>query len=172
MVASLTTLAQTYSSYYSYDSTSSSNSGLGALFLVYIAFLLVIAVISIVGMWKIFQKAGKPGWAAVVPIYNFIVLLEIVGRPTWFVLLLLAGFIPFVGWIAVLAVSIIVANDLSKSFGRGTGTTVLLVVLPFIGYPMLGFGSATYHGPSVKNGPTAASGTPGAIPPAAPPAAQ
>jgi len=115
------------------------NSGLAAMFgtimLVYgIIFILVIA-----GMWKIFTKAGKPGWAAIVPIYNLIVLLEIVNKPIWWIVLLL---IPFVNFI----IMIMLTHQLSLSFGQGIGMTLLLIFLPFIGYPMLGFGSATYQG--------------------------
>jgi len=108
--------------------------GTGVL-IFYLAFL----VLMIVSGWKIFVKAGKPGWAIIVPIYNFIVLLEIVGKPWWWFLLML---IPFVNIIFV----IIVTHRLSLSFGQGVGTTILLLLVGFIGYPMLAFGSATYVG--------------------------
>lgn len=104
-------------------------------------FGLAVLVLIVASLWKIFTKAGKPGWAAIIPFYNMIVLLQIVGRPVWWFVLLL---IPFVNIIF----SIIVAHDTSKSFGRGVGTTLLLVFLPFIGYPILAFGSATYVAPS------------------------
>jgi hypothetical protein len=103
---------------------------------------LVIAVPTIIGMWKIFVKAGKPGWAAIIPIYNFVVLLEIIGRPIWWVILAL---IPCVG----LVVQIIIYLDLAKSFGKGSGFGIGLVLLPFIFFPILGFGDARYLGPSV-----------------------
>ena len=104
-----------------------------------LTFSLVIFVLMVASTWKIFTKAGKPGWAAIIPIYNFIVLLEIVGKPIWWILLLI---IPLVNFIIL----IIVTHRLSLSFGQGLGTTILLIILPFIGYPMLGFGSATYTG--------------------------
>ena len=105
--------------------------------LIYLAVLLLV----IASMWKVFTKAGKPGWAAIVPIYNTIVLLEIVGKPTWWIILLL---IPFVNIIVLL----IVINELSKSFGRGVGTTLGLIFLGFIFifWPILAFGSAQYQG--------------------------
>lgn len=108
-----------------------------------VATLLWLAVVAlvVVSMWKLFVKAGKPGWAAIIPFYNMIVLLEIVGRPLWWFVLLL---VPFVN----IVVAIIVTHDMSKSFGRGLGTTLLLLFLPFIGYPLLGFGDAKYVGPS------------------------
>jgi Family of unknown function (DUF5684) len=119
-----------------YDS-SSSGMGMfaGAIGIIYLVILLLI----IASVWKIFTKAGKPGWAAIIPIYNLIVLLEIVGKPAWWFILFL---IPVVG----LVIAIIVVHRLSLSFGQGIGTTILLIVLPFIGYPMLAFGSAKYVG--------------------------
>jgi hypothetical protein len=118
--------------------TTQADNGLGPVgTLVYLALI----VVMIAAMWKMFTKAGKPGWAAISPFYNVIVLLEIVGRPLWWIVLL---FIPFVN----IVFAVILAHDTSKSFGRGVGTTLLLIFLPFIGYPLLGFGNAAYTGPS------------------------
>jgi hypothetical protein len=102
---------------------------------------LAIVVFLIASGWKIFTKAGKPGWAVIVPIYNIIVMLEIVGRPVWWILLLI---IPFVNFI----VGILVAVDLAKAFGKSVVFAVGLILLPFIFYPILGFGSATYSKPA------------------------
>jgi len=110
--------------------------GLGML-----VFMLAILVFFIVVQWKIYTKAGKPGWACIVPIYNIIVLLEIVGRPLWWIILLL---IPIVN----IVIAIIVTIDLAKSFGKGAGYGIGLLLLGIIFYPMLAFGSATYQGPS------------------------
>ncbi len=107
-------------------------------FLVY----LVVLVVLIAAMWKIFTKAGKPGWAAIVPFYNIIVLLEIVGRPVWWFVMLL---IPVVN----LVFAFILAIDLAKSFGKGTGFAMGLIFIGPIFYPILGFGSARYQGPAV-----------------------
>ena len=120
--------------------TYDSASGMAAIGTGVLIFYLAVLVLMIVSMWKIFTKAGKPGWASIIPIYNFIVLLEIVGKPIWWILLLL---IPLVNFIII----IMVTHRLSLSFGQGVGTTILLIILPVIGYPMLGFGSATYAGP-------------------------
>lgn len=109
---------------------------LGAFAFIY----LIIFLVVIVGMWKVFEKAGKPGWAAIIPIYNLIILLEIVGKPVWWIILLL---IPFVNFIIV----IILYHQLSLSFGQGVGMTIMLIILPFVAFPMLGFGSAKYVGP-------------------------
>jgi len=101
----------------------------------------IILIVMIVGMWKVFEKAGKPGWAAIIPIYNIIILLEVVGKPTWWIILML---IPFVNFI----IAIILCHQLSLSFGQGVGMTILIIVLPFVALPILGFGSATYSKPA------------------------
>lgn len=101
--------------------------------------LLVIGLVfvMIAGMWKIFEKAGQPGWAAIVPIYNMVIMLEIVKKPWWWLLLMI---IPYVGLIW----SIWTYNLLSKSFGKDEGYTIGMIFLPFIFIPMLGFGEAQY----------------------------
>jgi len=100
---------------------------------------LVLVVLYIAGMWKVFSKAGKPGWAAIIPIYNIIVLLQIVGKPLWWIILFI---IPFVNFVIIILVSI----EMAKVFGKGTGYGLGLAFLGFIFYPMLGFGDATYVG--------------------------
>ncbi|WP_018628347.1 DUF5684 domain-containing protein [Niabella aurantiaca] len=105
-----------------------------------IACYLIVIVIMIIALWKIFEKAGQPGWAAIIPIYNLYILLKIVGKPSWWILLML---IPLVN----IVFSIWTANMLSKSFGKDEGFTVGLVLLSFVFYPILGFGSARYLGP-------------------------
>lgn len=104
-----------------------------------------IFVVIIAGGWKVFTKAGQPGWAIIIPIFNAYILLKIVGRPWWWLLLL---FIPIVGFI----ISIIVFSDLAKSFGRGIGFTVGLIFLPFVFIPILGFGGDKYIGPAAAMG--------------------
>lgn len=103
---------------------------------------LAIIVLMIAGMWKVFEKAGKPGWAAIIPIYNIIVLLEITGKPIWWIVLFL---IPIVNFVIMIIVSMQLAVCFGKSKGWGFG---LLVILPFVGYPMLGFGQDTYSAPA------------------------
>lgn len=112
----------------------------GLLFLV---IWLAIAVLMIAAFWKIFDKAGQPGWAAIVPIYNMYIWTKIVGRPWWFILLM---FIPIVGWI----IGIILIVDLAKSFGKGIGFAIGMILLGIVFYPMLAFGSAEYEGPAVR----------------------
>lgn len=99
---------------------------------------LAVIVVVIVGFWQVFVKAGKPGWACLIPIYNIIVLLEIVGKPIWWIVLF---FIPLVGLVMAFLVNI----ALAERFGKGAGFGVGLTLLPFIFFPILGFGNAGYR---------------------------
>jgi len=101
---------------------------------------LIILIAVIAGMWKMFVKAGQPGWASIIPIYNTYIFCKIVGKPGWWVVLL---FIPFVNII----IAIIIMLELAKVFGKGVGFAVGLILLGFIFIPILGFGDATYQGP-------------------------
>ena len=103
---------------------------------------LLIFVAWIAGMWKVFEKAGQPGWAAIVPIYNLIILLQIIGKPIWWIVLML---IPIVNLVVFIIISMEVAVCFGKSKGWGVG---LLFFLGFIGYPLLGFGDAAYRKPA------------------------
>ncbi len=102
-------------------------------------FYFAIIVVLIIAMWKIFEKAGKPGWASIVPFYNIIVLLQIVEKPWWWLLLMM---IPYVG--AIWGIWSI--NLLSKKFGKDEGFTVGIVFLPFVFLPILAFGNAKFEG--------------------------
>lgn len=104
---------------------------------------LVVFAAMLAGMYKIFEKAGKPGWAGIVPIYNLFVLTEIVGRPIlWFVLC----FVPCVNIVIIVLLMI----DLAKSFGKTAGFGVGLAFLGFVFAPMLGFGPDRYLGPAAR----------------------
>ncbi|MCO5946122.1 DUF5684 domain-containing protein [Mucilaginibacter flavidus] len=127
-----------------YDLDSSSGGFAAAIMAMILAALipiLIVAVITIVGKWKVYEKAGKPGWAALIPVYTWIVMLEIVGKPVWWVILF---FIPCVNIVFI----IWTLNLVSKSFGQSEGFTIGLILLSFIFWPILGFGSYQYLGPS------------------------
>jgi hypothetical protein len=102
---------------------------------------LVIGLILIIAMWKVFTKAGQPGWAAIIPIFNIYILCKVAGRPGWWLILML---IPFVNFIIAISLCI----DIAKNFGKGAGVGIGLAFLGFIFFPVLGFGSATYQGTS------------------------
>ena len=97
----------------------------------------------IASLWTIYSKAGQPGWAAIVPIYNVIVLLEIVGKPWWWLFLML---IPIVN----IVILVMVYHNLSLSFGKEGGFTVGLILLGIVFFPILAFGDAKYVGPGGK----------------------
>ncbi|RLD87225.1 MAG: signal peptidase I [Bacteroidetes bacterium] len=103
-------------------------------------FYIAVMVVFIIAEWRIYEKGGQPGWAVLIPFYNLYVLLIMVGRPWWWLLLML---IPGVNFI----VGIIVLNDLSKSFGQGVGFTLGLIFLSPIFILLLGFGDFKYIGP-------------------------
>jgi len=121
---------------YSYSASGSTGFS-PVVIIIWIAVVLLI----VIAQWRIFQKAGKPGWAAIIPIYNWIVLLEIVGKPVWWFLLFLVPCVNIVFMIWTY-------NLLSKSFGKSEGFTVGLVLLGIVFFPILGFGDAVYLGPS------------------------
>ena len=114
------------------------------------AMAIAVTVLQIISMWKIFAKAGEAGWKSLIPIYNSVILFKISGLSPWLLLTYLTAFIPVVGWIVILVVTILQANGLSKSFGKSTGFTVGLILLPFIFNLILGFGKSEYIG-STKN---------------------
>ena len=115
-------------------------------FITFGVFEILILVFFVAAAWKIYTKAGKPGWAAIIPIYNAYVLLQIIGRPGWWLILYL---IPIVN----IVISVIVSIDLAKSFGRSTTFgVVMLFIFSFIGYAILGFGSSKYVGPAALAG--------------------
>jgi hypothetical protein len=99
----------------------------------------VVIILLIAGMWKVFSKAGQPGWAVLIPIYNLYILCKVAGRPGWWLLLML---IPFLNLIILIILDI----DVAKAFGKGVGFGIGLILLPFIFWPILGFGSAQYQG--------------------------
>lgn len=126
--------------------------GAGAVFL----WVVIAWIISGLAFYGVFTKAGKPGWAGFVPIYNWIVLLEVSGRPAWWIILFLIPFLNVVIWIIVML-------DLAKSFGKGAGFAIGLILFSWLFMMILGFGSASYLGPAA--GVTQGGGT---VPPPPP----
>ncbi|WP_338791635.1 DUF5684 domain-containing protein [Bernardetia sp. Wsw4-3y2] len=105
-------------------------------------FMLIVVLIQIfiyVCLWKIYEKAGKPGWTALVPIYNLVIMMEIINKPAIWVLYL---FIPFYG----IYIAIVSVVEFAKVFGKDTGFAIGLILLPIVFYPMLAFGDAQYQG--------------------------
>lgn len=139
------------------------DSGGFTIFLVlYVVFVLALYAVTAAGLWKMYAKAGRPGWAAVVPIYNWWVWVDVIGRPRWWFWVVLAAFllswIPLVGIVLSIAAAVLYllgCLDMARRFGRGAGTGVGLWILPFVFAPLLGFGSAQFEDGSPSQGDTA-----------------
>jgi hypothetical protein len=113
--------------------------GIGFVFFL-LAIILGFVVFIIAAIWKVFEKAGQPGWAVIIPIYNYYIMTKIAGKPRYWTLLLL---IPLLNVVFL----IWMYNMISKSFGKDEGFTVGLVLLGIVFWPILGFGCARYIGP-------------------------
>ena len=109
-----------------------------AVLLVILVIVLVPLILCIVSQWKLFAKAGKPGWAIFVPIYSTLVLLEIIRKPWWWLLLML---IPGVN----IVMTIWALNLFVKAFGKNEGYTVGVLLFPFIFMPLLAFDKNTRY---------------------------
>jgi hypothetical protein len=155
-------LAQTSSGLYDTSySTSTTNTGsiLGALG-VFLIPALILLVITIIGMWKVFVKAGKPGWASIVPIYNLYVALQIAGLPWWWLLVFFfGGLVPLVGPLVSIGASIYLGMKIGEKFGKSQVWGAVLCGFLAIGYIILGFGSAQYQAGTPVAAPAAPTGT-------------
>ncbi len=111
----------------------------------YIVYILIV-LLTAAGLWRMFEKAGKPGWAAIIPFYNLWVMMEIIGRPNVHMLWCLCP-------IANIVFALIWYIELSQSFGRSAGWGVLAFFFPFVAWPIIGFGEDKYIGPQRMNLP-------------------
>lgn len=131
---------------YSYEYTSLEASSSSGGMIVYMIIMLAVAVFSIVAMWKVFKKAGKNGWEAIIPIYNLVVLFQISGidpkKLLWFLL-------PFIGQIIVFVYLIMAYIKLAKAFGKSSGFAAGLIFLNVIFMGILAFDDSVYSGTSV-----------------------
>ncbi|HEU4967215.1 MAG TPA: DUF5684 domain-containing protein [Candidatus Saccharimonadales bacterium] len=132
---------------YNYNTTSSSF-GAGWLFILIplLALFLGLAIFEIVAVWRVYEKAGKPGWACLVPIYNIWVLAEIAGKPGWWGLAVLLSVIPVVGTIITLIVMVVLSVGVARNFGKSDVFGVVgLWLFSAVGFPILAFSAATYR---------------------------
>lgn len=109
----------------------------------YVSVLVVITILIMISQWLIFVKAARPGWAAIIPVFNVLVLLEIINKPWWWVLLMMIPGLNIIFMIWTL-------NLLSKCFGKNESFTIGLIILPFIFIPILGFGDSVYENPVLE----------------------
>lgn len=102
---------------------------------------LVIAIVYIVAGWRMFTKAGRPGWGILIPIYNTYLMCKMAGRSGWWVIALLIPLLNIVAWF-------LISMDLGKAFGKsGVWSFFLLFLFHPIGVLILGFGDDRYLGP-------------------------
>ena len=117
-----------------------------AVYLLGAAFLVICIVVAFAAEWKIFVKANRPGWAAIVPIYNTWTLFEISGKPGWWALF---GIVPYIGWLVLLVLYVMAALELARRFGKDAMFAIFgLVVFQIVGFIILGFGDAKYGLPA------------------------
>lgn len=123
------------------STTGATSSAAASSFLAYLGIIwivaVVVALIGFISMWIIFTKAGRPGWAAIIPIYNVLVELEVAGKPDWWIILF---FVPFVNII----IAFVILAALAEKFGKSAGWGIFLLGIFPIGFPILAFGSAKY----------------------------
>jgi Family of unknown function (DUF5684) len=121
------------------DSSSPSDSGSAIVPIVFIGAMFLASFILIAGYWRLFTKAGKPGWAILIPIYNAIVMQQISGKPLWWILLY---FVPIVN----IVIAVICLFALAENFGKGKGYALGMLFLPWVFVPMLAFSDAQFVG--------------------------
>jgi hypothetical protein len=109
----------------------------------YLLVIMLVSVFMIVAMWRVFTKADQPGWGALIPIYNMVLMLRIAGKPGWWVIFCLIP--PFWPVISIV-VHIVITIDIARNFGRGGWFAAGLILLPIIFFPILAFGNSEYLG--------------------------
>ena len=128
---------------------------IGIVVLIILVITLAIAIVTIIGTWKVLEKGNKPGWGALIPIYNTYLLCDMVGVNPWWIVITICSpilnVIPVIGSLANVTVTIYFAVllnvSLARAFKKEDGFAVGLVLLPTIFYLILGFGKDNkYYG--------------------------
>lgn len=129
--------------------------GLGGIFIIlaiiYVLSMIALLVFEVIATWKMFEKAGKPGWASIVPVYNVVVLLDIIGYKWYYIFLFLLGGIPFIGHVALILFSISLSIKLAKSYNQSAGFGIGLLLISMVFVPIIAFSKdIKYVGKSVN----------------------
>lgn len=122
-----------------FDSLATSFGALIGMSVILMIILLAVVLVLFIALWKIFTKAGKPGWASLIPVYNTVILAKIAGQPWWYGLMPLASFIPFIGWLISLIFIILIYYKLAIAFGQDAVFAIGLILLPIVFLPILAF---------------------------------
>lgn len=118
----------------------------------YFGLTILVVLVFIIAGWRLFSKAGKPGWAIIVPFYNLYIYTQIIKRPGWWILLYFSIAIPAVGALGLVFLSIIDQLRLAKVFGRSAGFGVGLILLGWVFFPILAFSKSQYDAHRVVEG--------------------
>ena len=126
-----------------------------SFFAIFLGIILITYILSVVGLWNMFQKAGRPGWPSLIPVYNTYILCIITGvSPWWLVISIIAGvivaFIPILGFLSsIISIyfGILLAVSIARSFDKDDAYAIGLYLLPFIFYMIMGLGDSKYLGP-------------------------
>ena len=118
----------------------------------YFGVTILIVLVFIIASWRLFSKAGKPGWAIIIPFYNLYIYTQIIQRPGWWILLYFSIAIPAVGALALVFLSIVDQLRLAKVFGRSAGFGVGLILLGWVFFPILAFSGSQYDSHRVVEG--------------------
>ncbi|MDB4795908.1 DUF5684 domain-containing protein [Flavobacteriales bacterium] len=118
----------------------------------YFGVIILIVLVFIIAGWRLFSKAGKPGWAIIIPFYNLYIYTQIIQRPGWWILLYFSIAIPAVGALALVFLSIVDQLRLAKVFGRSAGFGVGLILLGWVFFPILAFSGSQYDSHRVVEG--------------------
>ena len=118
----------------------------------YFGVTILIVLVFMVAGWRLFSKAGKPGWAIVIPFYNLYIYTQIIKRPGWWILLYFSIAIPAFGALGLVFLSIIDQLRLAKVFGRSAGFGVGLILLGWVFFPILAFSESHYDPNRVVEG--------------------
>lgn len=116
-----------------------------SVFMALLAIMVTILVFTIIANWKIFTKAGEAGWKSLIPIYNSVILYRIAGISPWLILLYLLVWVPVIGPLISLGLTIYLMINLANAFGKSTGFAVGLILLNTIFIMILAFGNSEYQ---------------------------
>ncbi len=124
---------------------------LGTFIVTFILIIIAILIFSIISKWKMFVKAGKPGWASIIPIYSTIVMLDIIGYKWYYIFFFLLGAVPYIGQVALILFMVSLNIKLAKSFKQSTAFGIGLWLLNIVFVAIIAFSrEINYDGPAVN----------------------